>query len=305
MPGRMKLVILSRKRSLYSTRRLVEEAKKLELDVRVIDPLRIVIGLVDGKPSLLYRGRSLEDTDVVLVRLGLYAVPFCVAVIRQFRLLGIPTVNDDEGICRARNKLRCLQHLVENKVPVPDTLIARMPVEFPRMLKMVGGAPVILKLLAGMHGTGVMLSESPGAALASLEAVWSLGYDIMMQRFIRESRGRDIRAIVIGGKVQAAMRRRADEKEFRSNIKRGGVGEPVRLTKEYRRVAEAAAAAIGLQVSGVDMLESERGPLVIEVNASPGFQGLEAATGENVARRIVLHAARQARRSRLAEVQPA
>lgn len=294
----MQLVILSRKRTLYSTRRLREEAEKIGFKVRVIDPIRCVISLAGKRPRVLYNRKSLQDVNVVIPRVGTYAVPYSIAVVRQFRFMGVPTVNDDEAIGRARNKLRCLQHLMRRGIRIPETLIARFPTHFEKMVDMVGGPPVVLKLITGTQGTGVILSDSLQSAKSSLEAIWSLGHDIMMQKFISESRGKDIRALVIDGKVRAAMRRVAEGTEFRSNIHRGGVGEAIKLDRVYSEAAIRAADAVGLRLAGVDLLESKEGPMVIEVNASPGFQGLEAATGDNIARMIVDYAARLARKNR-------
>ncbi len=287
----MEFVILSRKRTLYSTRRLGEEADTLKVKTRIIDPVRCVISLTDNKPNILVGGKPLDNVDVVLPRVGTYATTFAIAIVRQFRLMGVPTVNSDEAISRTRNKLRCMQYLVQNGINVPDTIMARYPYHFSKLLKFVGGTPVVLKLLTGTQGTGVILSETAGAAQSALEALWSLGQDIMMQRFIRESKGKDLRALVVGGNVVAAMRRTSQrEEEFRSNIHRGAVGEPVKLKSDYEEVALKAAKVTGLGLAGVDILESKDGPLVIEVNSSPGFQGLEIATRKNVAKLIVKYA---------------
>lgn len=294
----MKIAILSRKRSLYSTRRLKEEAERAGHQVVIIDPLKCVLCLIHHRPSVLFQRKPVDDVAVVIPRVGTYAVSYSIAVVRHLRFMGIPCVNDDEAIGRCRNKLRCLQHLVQKGIPVPETLMARFPTYFEKLLDLVGGPPVVLKLTSGTQGTGVILSESLQSAKSSLEAIWSLGHDIMMQKFVGESRGKDIRALVVDGEVRAAMRRIADEQEFRSNIHRGAVGEGVQLSREYRDVAVRAARAVGLNLAGVDILESKQGPLVIEVNASPGFQGLEAATGMNIAKIIVDFAVRHARRNR-------
>jgi ribosomal protein S6--L-glutamate ligase len=292
------IAILSRKRTLYSTRRLREEAEKLGHEIRIIDPIRCVLSLTARKPLVMYNRRPQDDVSVVIPRVGTYAVPYSIAVVRQFRFMGVATLNDDDAIGRARNKLRCLQHLVQRGIRIPETLIARFPAYFERLFGMVGGPPVVLKLITGTQGTGVILSDSLQSAKSSLEAIWSLGHDIMMQKFISESRGKDIRALVVDGKVRAAMRRIASAEEFRSNIHRGGVGEPIRLSRAYAEAAVRAAESVGLRLAGVDLLEGKDGPLVIEVNASPGFQGLEAATGENIARMIVEAATRLARKKK-------
>jgi ribosomal protein S6--L-glutamate ligase len=294
----MLAVILSRRRALYSTRRLREELLKLECEVRVIDPLKCIVRLSGRLQTVLANRRDLANVETVIPRVGVYAVPFILAVVRQFSNMGVPVLNSEEAIACARDKLRCLQTLVRAGIPVPDTLATRYPATFENMMALVGGPPVVLKLSSGSQGTGVILSESVESARSSLEAIWSLGADLMMQKFIAEARGRDLRVLVIDGEARAAMRRVAGRNEFRSNIHRGGVGEPVSLSPAYRDAAVRAAAAVGLTVAGVDILETRSGPLVIEVNASPGFQGLELATGLNIAGMIAEQAVAMARRPR-------
>jgi ribosomal protein S6--L-glutamate ligase len=233
--------------------------------------------------------------DALIPRIGTFATAYSIAVVRQFDLLKVPVVNEPGPIARARNKLGCLQLLASKGIRVPDTLISRYPRNLDKLIELVGGTPVILKLLRGTQGTGVIFAESHASVESMLETIWSLGEDIMLQRFIEESKGRDLRVLVIDGKVRSCMRRIGAEGEFRSNIHRGGMGERVELPREYERAAIAAAETVGLRLAGVDILESADGPLVIEVNASPGFQGLEAATGDNVAKMIVEHAAKLAR----------
>lgn len=284
----MNIAILSRKRGLYSTKRLREEAEKLKIKTIVVDALRCSLGLRENKPMVYFAGKPLTDIDVVIPRIGPYAVGYTIAVVRQFGLMGVPCVNDDEAIARTRNKFRCLQHLVQKGIKIPETIIARYPYYFDRLLDIVGGPPVVLKLTSGTQGTGVILSETAPAAQSALEAVWSLGEDIMMQKFITESKGKDIRALVIKNNVVAAMRRINNRNdEFRANIYRGALGEPIELKPEYAKAAVAASKVTGLGLCGVDILESKNGPLVIEVNSSPGFQGLEKATGQNVAKMII------------------
>jgi len=295
---RMIVGILSRRRALYSTRRLREELIKLGADARVVDPLKCVLQVGPARPTVYYNRRRLDDVEAIIPRVGIFAVPYILAVIRQFSNMGVPVINSDEAIGCARDKLRCLQRLTKAGIPIPDTLAAKYPASFDKMVGLVGGPPVILKLSSGTQGTGVILSESIESARSSLEAIWSLGADILIQKFISESRGRDIRALVIDGEVRAAMRRVAGRNEFRSNIHRGGMGEPISLTGAYRDIASRAAAAVGLKLAGVDILESSSGPLVIEVNASPGFQGLELATGANIAGMIAEFAVSQVRRRR-------
>jgi ribosomal protein S6--L-glutamate ligase len=292
----VKILILSRKRSLYSTRRLREEGRALGHQVDVADPLKCVLRLSHGEPSMLVGVRTLKKPDAVLPRIGTAGTTYSIAVVRQFELMGVPVVNAASAIETAKNKLSCLQLLAKKGVPVPDTLISRYPRDLDKMMKLVGGAPLILKLLRGTQGTGVIFAESKASVESMLETIWSLGEDIMIQRFIAESRGRDIRVLVINGEARAAMRRIGPDGEFRSNIHRGGVGEAVQLTKAFARVAVRAAEAAGLELAGVDVLESSSGPMVIEVNASPGFEGLEEATKQNIAKLFIESAVRTARR---------
>jgi len=291
----MKILILSRKRSLYSTRRLREEGRNLGHEVDVVDPLKIVLRLSEGKPSMLVGARTLQPPRAVLPRIGTAGTIYSIAVVRHFELMGVPVVNRASAIEQAKNKLACLQVLARKGIPVPDTLMSRYPRDLDKLMKLVGGPPLILKLLRGTQGTGVIFAESKASVESMLETIWSLGEDILIQRFIAESKGKDIRALVIDGEVRAAMRRIGAEGEFRSNIHRGGVGEPVKLSKAYEQVAVKAAAAAGLQLAGVDILESAAGPMVIEVNASPGFEGLEEATKRNIAKLFVEAAVRAAR----------
>ncbi len=291
----MKIVLLSRKRRLYSTQRLVEEGEKRGHEVLVVDPLKCVLVISGGIPKILVGRRELTGVDVVIPRIGTFATAYSIAVVRHFDLLRVPCLNDHGPIARARNKLGSLQLLASKGIHVPDTLISRYPRHLDKMIDLVGGTPVILKMLRGTQGTGVVLAESRASVESMLETIWSLGEDIMIQRFIAESKGKDVRAMVIHGEVRSCMRRIGREGEFRSNIHRGGFGEKLRLPKEYERAAVEAVKAVGLRLAGVDILESKTGPLVIEVNSSPGFQGLEEATGDNVARMIVDYAVRMAR----------
>jgi ribosomal protein S6--L-glutamate ligase len=289
----VRILVLSRKRSLYSTRRLREEGAKLGHAIDVADPLKCVLYLSGKTGKVLVNGRETRLPGAVLPRIGSAGTAYAVSVVRHFELLKIPVVNSAAAIEHAKNKLACLQLLASKGLPVPDTLISRYPRDLDRLIRLVGGTPLILKLLRGTQGTGVILAESRASVESMLETLWSLGEDILIQRFIAESKARDLRALVIDGEVRAAMRRVGREGEFRSNIHRGGQGEGVKLPREYARVAVRAAAAVGLGLAGVDILESSAGPLVIEVNASPGFEGLEEATGLNIARMFVQAAARR------------
>lgn len=294
----MKVLILSRKRSLYSTKRLAEECGRLKAEPVVLDPLRCILSVRTDAPMVMYHGRAIRGIGVVVPRIGTTGTEYSISVVRHFEMMGVPTLNRPQPISSARNKLGCLQILVKNRVRVPETLISRYPRNLQKLLKLVGGTPIILKLLRGTQGTGVIISESPQSVESVLETIWSLGEDIMLQRFIAESKGTDLRVLVLGGRVAASMQRVAREGEFRSNIHRGGVGVEVKLTDEQELMAVKAAQVVGLDCAGVDMLMSKAGPLVIEVNASPGFQGLEAATGQNIARMIIEQAIAIAKKGR-------
>ncbi len=286
---------MSRGRRLYSTYRLVEELQALGHEAVVLDPLRCVLQVQSRHPKILYNGRPLKNVDAAIPRVGTFGTDYAIAVIRQLAAMGIPCVNEHEPIARARNKFGCLQLLARRGIRVPDTLMSRYPRNLDKLMELVGGTPLIMKLLKGTQGTGVIFADSAASVESTLETIWSLGEDIMLQRFVRESKGKDLRILVIDGKVVSSMRRIGREGEFRSNIHRGGVGEKVKLSKEYERAAILATEATGLKLSGVDILESRDGPLVIEVNSSPGFQGLEAATGQNIARLIARYAVKMAR----------
>jgi ribosomal protein S6--L-glutamate ligase len=293
------VLIISRILRLYSTRRLKEEVAALGHRPIIADPFKCVMTIRDGRPALLCRGRAVPPLKAAIPRVGTTGVPYVLGVVRQLEAMGVPCANSADAIARSKNKLVCLQEFIRGGVRVPDTVVARYPRNLRKLAKEVGGTPVVLKLLHGTQGSGVVYSESLDSAESVLDTVWSLGKDILMQEFVEESRGRDLRVLVIGGKVAAAMRRFGKKGCFRSNIHRGGGGEPVkRVPPACARAALRAAKIVGLGVAGVDILESNRGPLVIEVNSSPGFQGLEKATGKNVARMIVRYAVHRKRRKK-------
>ena len=288
----VRILVLSRRRTLYTTRRLCEAATAAGHAATVIDPMEC--WLVCGAGADLYsksNRRRLEDVDVVLPRIGSSIPEFGLGVVQQFETMGIPVVNSSEAIRRSRDKFRSLQFLAQNDVHIPRTAIVRGSGQIRAALRAVGGLPVVLKLRQGTQGIGVMLAESLEALEAILHTLWSLGQDLLVQEFVAESRGCDIRALVVGGRVVAAMTRTAPAGEFRSNIHRGGSGRIVQLTSEYERVAVEAVRIMGLGVAGVDLLESRSGPKVIEVNASPGFEGLERATRSDLASEIIRHVA--------------
>lgn len=283
----MKILILSRKGSLYSTRRLREACKVLGVACQVADPLACTV-VIDGPVPRVYgNSKELRSIDAVVPRIGAYGARHGIAVVHAFDDQGVPTLNHHEAIERVKDKLGCLQRLAKAGLPVPTTVLTRSPKAINRALEAVGGVPVILKFLRGTQGTGVMSSESVASARSMLDAIWSLGEDVLLQRFVSESRGRDLRVLVVGGEVVAAMRRHACEGEFRSNIHRGGVGEAIVLPRPLERLALQAARITGMEVAGIDILESAAGPLLLEVNSSPGFQGLEEATGIDIALRIM------------------
>jgi ribosomal protein S6--L-glutamate ligase len=292
------VAILSRKRSLYSTRRLVEAVKARGQRVLVLDTLRCNLILSRAEPRMTYRGVALRNVDVVIPRIGASITGYGLAVVNQFDMMGITVLNNSVPIARSRDKLRCLQLLARFGVDIPRTVMARDRSNVPRLLKDVGGLPAIVKLIRGTQGVGVMLASTLSELEGILATFSDLGQDIVLQEFIAESRGRDIRALVVGERVVAAMRRRAKRGEFRSNLHRGGRGKAVKLPRAYREAAVMAARIVGLEVAGVDMLETRDGPKVMEVNSSPGFEGLERATGVDIAGAIIDHALALAREQR-------
>ncbi len=286
----MQILILSRKRSLYSTRQLAHAAKELGHVPRVIDPLHLSLFVDAEFPSIHYRKRRITPPDVVIPRIGTSITDFGLAAVEQFQMLGVPVVNSAHAIAQARDKFRCIQILAEHGFNTPRTVMVRTPANWRSAVKAVGGLPIVIKLIQGTQGIGVMLAETQEAVESVLDTLWCLGQSIIIQEFIAESRGRDIRAFVIKDRVVCAMRRQARVGEFRSNIHRGGEGTMCYLDQETCETAVGAAKTLGLQVAGVDMLESPTGPKIIECNASPGFEGIELATGINVAKEVILYA---------------
>lgn len=283
----MRMLILSRNPALYSTSRVVLAARSRGHTVTVIDPLDFQIVVARGKPWLLAGGFRIPKYDVVLPRIGASITNYGLAVVRQFDLMGVPVVNGAVAIARSRDKLRALQLLTLVGIDVPTTVCARSPVGVEASFELVGGCPAIVKLQQGTQGIGTMIADTPQAAHSLLETFWAMGQDIVLQEYVRESKGRDVRAIVVGGKVIAAMRRVAKKGEFRANLHRGGKGSGLVLSAAYRRAAVRAADAMGLGVAGVDMLEGKQGPRILEINSSPGLEGIERTTGIDVAGAIV------------------
>src|SRR6516225_8350687 len=290
----MRFLVLSRNASLYSTSRIALAARARGHEVSVIDPLEFQIVVSRGRPSLLVGGAAVQRYDIVIPRIGASITNYGLAVVRQFDLMGVPVLNGAVSIARSRDKLRALQLLTRRDIDVPTTVCARSPAGVEAALGLVGGCPAIVKLQQGTQGIGTMIAETPQAVHSLLETFWAMGQDIVLQEYIHESKGRDIRAIVVGGRVVASMRRVAKPGESRSNLHRGGKGDRISLGKSYRTVAIHAAKAMGLEVAGVDMLEGKGGPKILEINSSPGLEGIEKASGVDVAGAVIAHAERYA-----------
>lgn len=284
---KLKILILSRRSYFYSTMRLKRAAASRGHDVVVADPLNISLYIDGGRPLAYLGDRDLSCIDVVIPRIGLFATEFGVAVVKQFQMMGIPVLNRSLAIMRARDKLRAMQILTRKNIRVPRTVMTRNPADLESAVEKVGGLPVILKFLQGAQGVGVILADSFCTAESTLDAFWSMNQNLLIQEFISDSEGRDIRIIVVGREAVAVMRRRARKGEFRTNIHRGGWAEVVDAAPELHQMAVSAADALGLDVAGVDMLESEKGPLVLEVNASPGLEAIEKTTDMDVAGEVI------------------
>ena len=289
----MKLAILSRARDSYSTRRLVAAAEERDHEVRVLDTLRFAIDLTGEEPDLQYRGKPLPDYDAVLPRIGASITFFGMAVVRQFEQMDVYTPTTAAGIANSRDKLRSMQILSRHEVDIPATTFVRDRADVMPAIERVGGAPVVIKLLEGTQGIGVILAPDNKVAGAVIETLQSTKQNVLIQRFVSESKGRDIRAFVVGDRVVAAMRRVAEGDEFRSNVHRGGRVESVELDEEFQRVAVTAAQIMGLKIAGVDMLEGKDGPSIMEVNSSPGLEGIEAATDLDIAGAVIDFTANQ------------
>lgn len=284
----MKLVILSRHAKCYSTSRLVEASLKRGHEVEVLDTLRFSIDIAEANPQLFYQSAQLPRFDFVLPRIAASITEFGIAVVRQFEQLGILTANSSEAIANSRDKLRALQLLSGHaQIRIPNTTFVRCRSDVLPAIERIGGVPVVVKLLEGTQGIGVILAETARVAESIIETMQATHQKVLMQKFVAESRGRDIRALVVGDRVVAAMRRIANGDEFRSNVHRGGRTEMVELSEEDQQLAVTAAGVLGLSVAGVDMLESKFGPQIMEVNSSPGLQGIETCTGQDVAGAIV------------------
>lgn len=285
----MKIGILSRNPRCYSTRRLKEACARRGHHVKVLSTLRFSMEVEPGRPALFYKNRHLSRYDAVIPRIGASITMFGTAVVRQFEQMGVFTLNSSNAISVSRDKLRSVQILSRHNIGIPATAFVRDRTSVLHGIELVGGAPVIIKLLEGTQGIGVILADNTKIAEAIIETLQSAKQNVLIQKFVSESRGRDMRAFVVGDKVVAAMRRIATGEEFRSNVHRGGRAEPVKLDSSYERAAIHAAQIMGLRVAGVDMLEGANGPQILEVNSSPGLEGIETATGIDVAAAIVEH----------------
>ncbi|MCL4131064.1 UNVERIFIED_CONTAM: hypothetical protein GTU68_006693 [Idotea baltica] len=283
----MELGILSRSPDCYSTARLVQAAEKRGHKVKVFDTLKFAIDLREGRPSLYYKQEKVEELDAILPRIGASITYFGTAVVRQFEQLDILSANSSIGITNSRDKLRCLQILSRHNIGIPDTNFVSRKRDVIPAINRVGGAPVVIKLLEGTQGIGVLLAESTNAAEGVIELLQSQKQDVLVQKFVAESKGRDVRAIVVGDRVVASMRRVAQGQEFRSNVHRGGRTELVELDDAYKNAAVRATQILGLRVAGVDMLEGKDGPQIMEINSSPGLEGIEGCSGLDVAGAII------------------
>jgi ribosomal protein S6--L-glutamate ligase len=294
----MKIAVLSTNRNLYSTRRLVEAGVERGHEMLVIDHRRCYMNIMSSAPEIHYKGAAIEGIDAIIPRIGASVSFYGTAVVRQFEMMGVYSLNESVAITRSRDKLRALQLLSRKGVGMPVTGFANSPDDTDDLLSVVGGAPVVIKLLEGTQGVGVVLAETKKAAASVIEAFRGLKAHFMVQEFIHEADGADLRCLVVGDKVVAAMKRQGKEGEFRSNLHRGGKATLVKITPEERSTAVRSAKVMGLNVAGVDLLRSDRGPLVMEVNSSPGLEGIETATRKDVAGLIVEFIEKNARSGR-------
>jgi ribosomal protein S6--L-glutamate ligase len=285
----MKIAIISQGPRLYSTRRIREAAEARGHKVRVLDPLKFSLDVERKNPHVYYHEKKVENFDAIIPRIGASITFFGTAVVRQYEQMGVFCLNTSAAITTSRDKLRAFQILSRHNIGIPKTAFVRQRSSVMPAIQRVGGAPVIIKLLEGTQGIGVILADTDKVAEAIIETLQSTKQNVLIQNFVEESRGRDVRAFVVGGHVVAAMRRSAQGGEFRSNVHRGGVAQAVKLEPDYERTAVMAAQILGLRVAGVDMLESNEGPQVMEVNSSPGLEGIEGSTSVDVATEMIKH----------------
>ncbi len=294
----MKIAILSRNRKLYSTRRLVEAAKQRGHEPRVIDTLGCYMDITSTRPAVYYKNEKLSGYEAIIPRIGASITFYGMAVVRQFEMMGVYSLNESVAIGRARDKLRALQLLARAGVGLPVTGYAHSPDDIKSLINLVGGAPLVIKLLEGTQGKGVVLAETAKASESVIDAFRELDANFLLQEFVREAGGADIRCFVIGNRVVAAMMRQAKEGEFRSNLHRGGTATLVKLSPKERATAVKAAKVMGLNVAGVDIVRGKDGPLVLEVNSSPGLEGIEQATGQDISGMIIEFIEKNARPNR-------
>lgn len=283
----MRIAVLSRNKKLYSTQRLVESIRQRGHEAEIINHTKCYMVMGEDTSEVFIGDHRIESVQAIIPRIGASVTNYGAAVIRQFEMQKVFTTCGSLALIRSRDKLRSLQILAKSGVSIPRTAVARYPSDIDYLIKQVGGPPLIIKLIEGTQGLGVVLAETKTAARSVLEAFYGLDAEILVQEFIKEAKGSDLRAFVVGGKVVAAMRRKSTGGDFRSNLHRGGVGEGIKLSKKEKETAIKAAKALGLHIAGVDMLPSDRGPLVIEVNSSPGLEGIEKATGVDIASKII------------------
>ncbi len=283
----MKIAILSRGPKLYSTRRILEAAEQRGHEVVVLDHLKCVLGIEKGNPHIFYGGKEVLGIDAVIPRIGTSVTFYGAAVVRQFEQMKVFSSVESQALVRSRDKLRSLQLLAKAGIGMPKTAFASIPKNIDNVIEIVGGAPVVIKLLEGTQGIGVILAETHKSAKSVIESFLALKANILVQEFIKEAGGADIRAFVVDGKIVGAMKRQGLPGEFRSNLHRGGSASVLELSKEERETAIKSAKKLGLAIAGVDMLQSSRGPLVMEVNSSPGLEGIEGATGVDIAAKII------------------
>ncbi len=283
----MQIAIMSRNRNLYSTRRLIEAGKERDHQMTVVDPLRCYMNIVPHAPEIHYKGRKLEGFDAIIPRIGASITFYATAVLRQFEMIGVYPLNESVAISRSRDKLRSMQLLSRQGIGLPATGFAHSPDDTDDLLELVGGNQFVIKLTEGTQGKGVVLTETRKAAESVIDAFRNLDAHFLVQEFVKEARGADIRCLVIGEKVVASMKRQGKEGEFRSNLHRGGTASIIKITPEERSTAVRAARIMGLNLAGVDLLRSNHGPVVMEVNSSPGLEGIENATGKNIAGQII------------------
>jgi ribosomal protein S6--L-glutamate ligase len=285
----MNIVILSRNINLYSTQRLIEEAQNRNHHVEVVDPLECDIIIEKEKPTILYRDSYLDDVDAIIPRIGASVTYYGCAVVRQFEMMNVFSTVSSDAIIRSRDKLRSFQHLSKAGVDMPKTVFTNYSRDIDKVIAQVGGIPVVIKLLEGTQGIGVVLAESKNAAESVLEAFNGLEARALVQEYIAEAKGADLRALIVDGQVVGAMKRQGKEGEFRSNLHRGGTYEQYKLDENEIKLAIKAARKLKLPICGVDILQSNRGPLVMEVNSTPGLEGIEVASGKNIAKSIITY----------------